>query len=1158
MTTSALPNTRSLTEDADALQSRASDPQQSVWVAASAGSGKTKVLTDRVLRLLLPRADGSPGTPPERILCLTFTKAGAAEMAVRINESLAAWAVEDEEKLHKNLGRLLGHDPKPAETEAARRLFARVIDSEGGLKILTIHSFCQSILGRFPIEAKLSPHFKLVDERKAGEIQKSALEGVIRDADSLGLKEAIYGLSCEKGEEDLIKLLQGLMGERQKFSVFLGHSERNFDLICKLLHVDPNQTTEELIIAAFDNPQMDHAGLYEAASAMTAEKGANMKKRGAAILALLNSAPIARAQYFEDYQHAFLKKTDDLPYAKLIEGTIAKSRPEFEQVMAVEAQRLIDLKDKIRASNCARLSHDLLRVGAEMLKRYQHDKSMMAALDYDDLIACTLDLLTGKSMGMSADLVAPWVMFKLDQGIDHILVDEAQDTNPDQWAIIHALCSEFFTGEGARAGINRTIFAVGDEKQSIFGFQRAAPEKFREAEALYRERAASAEKPFESIPMTMSFRSTEPVLALTDAVFDVLEPWKALGLPEGTFVQHSSKREGQAGLVEIWPPVGPVSSPDPEPWALPITVEDRDNAEAILARRIAGKIKGWIGTETLEPYGRTVQPGDIMILVKSRGTMVEHLVRALKAANVEVSGVDRMKLAEQIAVQDLLVAAQFALLPEDDLSLASLVKSPLIGLDEQALYDCAIDRDGKSLWAAAKLRLSKDVTTWLSALIAKAGTIHPYEFFSDLLHLACPAAESGLKAMLGRLGEDALDPIEEFLNTTLEYEAENIPTLQQFIAWQFSGEKIIKREMETAGGKVRIMTVHGSKGLQAPIVILPDTMHASGSIGKIGLTERIVWTKDGPLWSPRAENDCNLYKSLIAEKKIKLDEEYRRLLYVALTRAADRLYIAGCNKGSRTPAPDCWYNLIEAGFNKLADRTESFVAWEDDETPALRIRSIQTATPDKVKKGKEAVAIEPACADWSWLTRDPPEEAVPPRPFSPSRPSDPEPAAQSPLGTDDPVLRFRRGNITHALLQFLPALPQAGWAAAAERFVRKQQDIAAATRDNIVSEVLTILQHPDFADVFGPGSMAEVPVTALIGEKLISGQIDRLLVTATEIIIVDYKTNRPPPHDVKKIPAIYRTQLRAYRDVMEKIYPGRTIRTYLLWTDGPRIMEVPV
>lgn len=1142
--------------EADRLQHQAADPQQSVWVGASAGSGKTKVLTDRVLRLLLPRPDGADGTPPEKILCLTFTRAGAAEMAVRINDALTKWVVTDEETLHQDLQDLLGHAPSAREKEQARRLFARVIDAQGGLKILTIHSFCQSILGRFPIEAKLPPHFKLVDERDALDIQKNALDRVILRAADTGLADALTNLSKEKAEESLLDLLRGLMGERQMFNAAMIDPDATFAKLCTFLGVRPDDTRENLIAAAMASPAINKDGLIEAAAFMAKDSGKTMQERAPRITATLNAAPDTRPEHYLSYKKVFLTN-DDVPYAKLLSAGIMRSRPDLSEVMEKEAARLAQLEDRIRACRCARLSYDLLRLGGAMLHHYSQEKAARAALDYDDLITFTLDLLSGRSMDMTQADVAPWVMLKLDQGIDHILVDEAQDTNPDQWKIIRALTSEFFSGEGVRPDINRTIFAVGDEKQSIFGFQRAAPEKFRETESQYKQEAEAAQKRFASIPMTMSFRSTGPVLALTDAVFDILDPWKALGLPEGTRVEHSSNRLAQAGHVELWPLIEapPINTPDP--WTMPIAVESREGAEAKLAKRIATSIKGWIGNDILQSHGRPVQAGDIMILVKSRGTLVEHLVRALKSAGVAVSGVDRMELGKQIAVQDLLAAAQFALLPEDDLALAGLLKSPLIGLSEERLYDIAANREDKSLWAAAKQSLPGTATEWLSALIARAGTIRPYEFFSDLLHLDCPAGQSGLKAITGRLGTDSLDPLEEFLNTTLDYEADHIPSLQKFMAWQDSSNKDIKREMENAGDKVRIMTVHASKGLQAPIVILPDTIHTAQSISKIDLKDRIIWTPDGPLWSPRGDDDCAAYKHLVAEKKIKLAEEYRRLLYVALTRAGDRLYVAGCIKGPRnTPAPDCWYNMIRNGFQRLESRSESFIGAEGDSELTFRITTQQETKPDKAGKDQDIKNHKPACHDWSWMDRKPPEEESPPRPFTPSRPSDPEPDAQSPRLTQDNQYRFRRGNVTHALLQFLPPLPMAEWERAATIFVQKQKDLPESVQAGIVREVMDILQHPDFAPLFGPGSIAEVPVTALVGDKLISGQIDRLLIGDTEIMIVDYKTNRPPPADEKDIPVIYRTQLRAYRDALAKIYPDHRIRTALLWTDGPRLVEV--
>jgi ATP-dependent helicase/nuclease subunit A len=1148
------------------LQSHASDPGQSVWVAASAGSGKTKVLTDRVLRLLLPGRDGQPGTPPERILCLTFTKAGAAEMAVRINQALTEWAVEPDEKIYKSLGDLLGQPPSPAQGEAARRLFARVIDAEGGLKIMTIHSFCQSVLGRFPLEAGLPPHFTLIDERTAQDLQRESLDSVLRHPGEMA--GAISRLSQETGEADMMKLLQALMSERRKLSGLLRENDL-YGRICKKLRVDPADSIGSLtqqIVTGFNGP-----ALRRACAAMTADrKSKHMAARLPVLQNMLEACPADRLAILPDYRQVFLKKSpkkdEDPIFINLVTKAVRDHDPEAESILREEGERLIVLYERIKAVRCALLSHDLLRIGMMVLDHYQSAKSRLAALDYDDLITCTLDLFSGKSMGMNQDTATPWVMYKLDRGIDHILIDEAQDTNPEQWDIIHALCAPFFEGAGVRDEIDRTIFAVGDEKQSIFGFQRAAPEKFRQAEQLYSLKAAAARKRFESIPMTISFRSAASILALTDKVFDVLEPWKAMGLPDGTRVQHSSFREGQAGRVELWPLIETEKPEEPAPWTLPLAVEDSENAEALLARRIAVSIKRWIESgEILESHDRPITPGDIMILVRFRGTLVDHMVRALKSLKIPVSGVDRMRLADQIAVQDILAAAAFALLPEDDLTLACLLKSPLIGLSEEQLYDAAIDREGQSLWAAAKTRLPAPVTGWLSGLIAMAGTAHPYEFFSRILHTPCPADPqgSGLRAMIKRLGEDSTDPLEEFLNTTLQYEADHTPSLQQFLHWQAEGNSDIKREMENAGDKVRIMTVHGSKGLQSPIVILPDTVHASGSITRTGPAERIIWQDGDMLWSPREEDDCLIYADLLAGRKARLAEEYNRLLYVALTRAADRLYIAGCVKGSRSkPADECWYKMAERAFAAFKTApAEGFVFEEgpletDSVAPAWqRISNPQQSGPDRKKNLVWEQEIVPACEDWSWLDRDPPEEENPPRPFMPSRPSDPDPAMRSPLDAAADPSRFRRGNVTHKLLQFLPGLPPAQWKQAAIRFA-SAQDLDAAVKDSIVAETLAILTHPDFAAIFGPGSMAEVPVTGLIGQTLISGQIDRLLITEAEIVIVDYKTNRPPPADPKDIPPAYRAQMKAYRDTLAAIYPGRPIRTFLLWTDGPRMVEV--
>ena len=1162
--------------DPNHLQGRAADPGQSVWVAASAGSGKTKVLTDRVLRLLLPPGPDQPGTRAEKILCLTFTKAGAAEMAVRITRALAEWAVQDEAMLHDSLHKLLNRAPRADEKETARRLFAQVIDSPGGLKILTIHSFCQSILGRFPLEAGLSPQASVADEIAVRPLQQKALETVLEQAqdrpESL-LYAAMHAMTREKSEGDLATLFQCLMAERTALARMVRHyggPDAVYARICANFGVAPEDTPENLLQDAFKAGVFAEADLRHAVSVMAAAKSARMTKNAPRIQNLLDCPAIERAAFYPDYRAAFLK-SDGLPYGA---GYLYTKELPDDAVAALvaEAERLCLLEDRIKAVHAARQTRNLLQLGMAVLEAYEAEKSRRAILDYDDLIAYTLRLLSGDSMKTSPEAASQWVMYKLDQGIDHILVDEAQDTNPEQWDIIHALCGEFFEGDGARAEMPRTIFAVGDEKQSIFGFQRAAPEKFRHSEAYYKDKAEKAGRDFDSVPMNISFRSTASVLALTDAVFGDDAPWRMLGLPEGTKVRHFSHRTGQAGRVELWPLIRTLPAPDPEPWAPPVAVEEAANAEALLSEQIAGTIRDWLDRgEILESAGRAITPGDILILVRSRSALVERLVRALKSANLPVSGVDRMVLGDQIAVQDLLAAACFALLPEDDLSLACLLKSPLIGASEDDLFRCAHGRGG-SLWQAVKEKLDPAIAAWLNGLIARGGTVRPYEFFSLLLHMPCPGDReegekgSGLRAMTRRLGEDCLDPLEEFLNLTLQYEVENIPSLQKFLHWQEEGDTTIKRELESAGGKIRIMTVHASKGLQAPIVILPDTAHSNASIGKIGTGERLIWAaqEEGPplpLWSPRKDDDCRAFAAVLQEKRARLTEEYNRLLYVALTRAADRLYVAGCVKG-RDPAPHCWYRLVEEGFRRLEqDRTADFtlepLSFVFAYSLGFRLSNPQHAAQGQKDGGQEEIMLHPACDDWSWLDRAPPEEESPPRPWTPSRPSEAEPAMRSPLESGMGADRFRRGLVTHSLLQFLPGLPRAQWEKAAAQFVAGQ-DLRESVKTEIVAETLRVLTHPDFAAMFGPGSMAEIPITAKLENRLISGQIDRMLITDSEILIVDFKTNRPPPTREKDVPAIYRSQLRAYRDTLAKIYPGRSIRCFLLWTDGPDMMEVRV
>jgi ATP-dependent helicase/nuclease subunit A len=1142
-------------ENPTARQRGAADPAASVWVSASAGTGKTKVLTDRTLRLLLPRPDGQRGSEPHRILCLTYTKAAASEMALRIGRTLSAWATIDDEKLDEALYELLGRPANDAETQAARRLFARVVDAPGGLKIMTIHSFCQSVLGRFPLEAGLTPHFTTLEDADARALLTRARDAVLTTAQQrpdTPEGAALVRLAAEQTEEQFSHLLKTITAERHQLEGIvrrLETAEGFYAALCAALSIAPGDTEESVYAAVCDEAGFDADALWAACRHLATGLKTD-QERGIKMQAWLELDRAGRIQNFESWQRAFLTK-DKQPFKKMMTNALQQAEPALDDALYMEADRIVQAIDHLNACRSARLTHDLVILGRAIAAEYQALKDRQAALDFDDLIQRTLKLLQQSDM-------ARWVLFKLDGGLDHILIDEAQDTNPEQWQIVEALTEEFFAGAGGRDDI-RTLFTVGDEKQSIYSFQRAAPEKFAAQRLHYKTKVEAAALQWADVPLNTSFRSAPAVLDFVDAVFD--PPAAKHGLGEAP-VRHLSYRHGHAGLVELWP-LFKVAPPDKsDPWQPARAIRSSRKAAALLAGHMAETIGDWIKNgEMLPSRGRPIQAGDILILVRRRSAFVGHLIRALKKHNVAVSGVDRMVLNDQLPVQDLLSVAQAALLPEDDLSLACVLKSPFIGFDDARLEALALSRQsGETLWDALRGSHEQTALAWMQKQIGHAGTDHPYEFFSRLLQSPCPGdATSGLHAIDARMGDEALDPLNEFLNRAMAFERTSIAALQLFLLAQTQGQTEIKREQEEAGGKVRIMTVHASKGLQAPVVFLPDTVP-----GRNAMQNRLLWpdkTKlDVPLWSPRKDNDSGAYRAALAAVEDREAQEYRRLLYVAMTRAEDRLYIAGYEGRNAVP-DDSWYKLAENAFG-LFPEAQTVDAPVPDEVeadawPIRRLTNGQNAAP-KADSGADAAIPLPddPRAAWPWAHRPAPAEPQPPRPLTPSRPSEPEPAARSPLDPAD-TYRFRRGLLTHRLLQTLPLLPDAVREDAALRFAAlPAHDLPPEVQRQIVAETLAVLRHPDFAPLFGPGSQAEVPVTGYVNGQMVSGQIDRLLVTGDSLWIVDYKTNRPPPRDAGGIPAAYRRQLKAYADTLREIYPGRLIRTFLLWTDGARLMEV--
>ncbi|MCP5366642.1 MAG: double-strand break repair helicase AddA [Hyphomicrobiales bacterium] len=1107
-------------------QVEAADPATSVWFAANAGAGKTRVLVDRVLRLLLA------GTRPARILCLTFTKAAAAEMANRLADHLGHWAAMDDDALTRDLEKLTGAAPEPGTLITARRLFAETLEVPGGLKIHTIHAFCESLLGRFPLEAGVAPHFSVIDERTAAELRREARDRLLTRAFGRGGEDIQAALSLLAGlidEESLDRTMGDLDRHRGRLARMMARHGGVPGLVARAggaLGLAPGEDRAALLARARDG---DHAGLLRAFAAL--DRGtATDAARAAALRAWLEGG----GDFQADCVPIFLTAAGE-PRKRLATKGVESADPGAVDILLAEQERVMTVVEKLHAVAIVEATGALLTLGAGLLDLYRELKQARALMDYDDLIDGARRLLE-RDGGVS------WVLYKLDGGLDHILLDEAQDTSPDQWRVVAALAEEFFAGEGARDEA-RTLFVVGDEKQSIYSFQGADPDRFDDMRAHFAARAKAAGRPWRAVDMPLSFRSGWTVLGAVDRVFDDPAARDGLGAGAGP-IRHFAYRDGAAGRVELWPVETPAEEEDRDPWDAPLDQVPAESPQARLAKRIAGQIRRWLDDgEVLPAAGRPMEPGDIMILLRRRGAFAEQMVRALKDANIPVAGSDRMVLTEQLAVMDLLALGRFVLLPEDDLTLAEVLKGPLFGLTDDDLLALAWNRGGRTLWSV--LRDADDprhraAADRLGGLLARADYAPPFEFYAGLL-----GRDGGRRAVLGRLGQDAADPIDEFLGLALQYEREHVPSLQGFLAWIEASETEVKRDLEQSRGVVRVMTVHGSKGLQANVVFLPDTCAAPDT----RLDSKLYWDEadDVAVWVPHRDGAVARTEALREDARARALREYRRLLYVAMTRARDRLYVCGW-EGARGRAEGCWYDLVAPAVQDNGTEVElpgGGTGW--------RLEHPQTAAVEPAEAVSAAAAAPPPPA---WIATPPPPEPEPSRPLAPSRPED-EPPVRAPFGADD-GLRFRRGRLVHRLLQHLPDMAPESRPAAARAFLaRPAHGLGPDEVEATAAEVLAVLDHPDFADLFGPAGRAEVPLVGDIGGVVVSGQVDRLLVTDDTVTIVDFKTNRPPPREVAAVPVVYLRQMATYGEALGRIYPGRRVRCLLLWTDGPRLMELP-
>jgi ATP-dependent helicase/nuclease subunit A len=1133
-------------------QRQASDPRASAFVTANAGSGKTTTLVARVARLLLARAE------PQAILCVTYTKAAAAEMQQRLFRQLGGWSVMEDGALRQELDRLDGSGASASKEDLsrARALFARALETPGGLKIQTIHAFCEKLLRRFPLEAEVSPGFEVMDDAASARIAKAARDDVAHAAlrGSGPLAQAYARLSVALDYEAFQSMFAAFEARRADLAAYVDRCGGLDGLAADIwtrCGFDAETTPEQIEAEAIAGLDKD---LWRACAEVLRTGTATDGKNADKLIAAASSGDLSQLLAV-----LFTGGGEGTP-AKWVESAkVLQADPAIRSALLNEQDRLSAARERLRAARIAEDTALALILAQAYVQAYEIEKAQSSKLDFADLILKTSALLTAR-----AD--AAWVLYKLDGGIDHILLDEAQDTSPEQWDIIKAFTAEFFAGAGVarlRPGLERSLFVVGDEKQSIYSFQGADPALLRVETFTYVETIVGAGLEARAVKLAKSWRSTPQVLSFVDNVFADPAIWT--GVPpalDELAVSHTAERVGHAGCVDLWPLEREAPGEDRQAWDDPLDQEGAGSANVRLAERIADEIAGLIarGEAVFDKDRRAWRPAhaaDVLILVRRRKVLFEEILRALKRRGLPVAGADRLSLSEHILFDDLTALARFIQFPDDDLTLAALLKSPLCGLDEDSLFALAYGRK-TSLWSALAARAGerddwRATHGFLIRARSEARAQRPFDFYSRLLGWTDDAGRSVRVRILTRLGKEAQEVIDEFLAQVLAAERNGVADLERLAAEFARLDIVVKREMDGVRDEVRVMTVHGAKGLEAPIVIMPETTIKRGARGS-----PLLPTEDGGfLWAPTAAQDCEASAAARAWRDRREDEEGQRLFYVGLTRARDRLILCGrIAANAKLENVGGWYAAAEAALA------------QPDVEPHVRTiqrggMEVRRFGPDPEVAPAETAIETPQDALPAWALRPAAAEAVQ-RFASPSRLGEETPdagSAPSPLAATGGLGRYRRGDLIHRLLQLLPDLAQDERADAAARMLAREPGLTDDQRAEIVGAALGVLGDDRFAAVFGPGSRAEAAVAGrapgLGPTGAVSGRVDRLLIEADRVLVVDFKTNRPSPGRIQDADPAYLRQMAVYGAVLQSIFPERRIEAALVWTDGPKLMIVP-
>jgi len=1133
-------------------QYASSNPQNSAWVSANAGSGKTHVLTQRVIRLMLE------GNPPDKILCLTFTKAAAANMKNRVFKTLSNWTMMEDAALDKEIENTNNTAVTASLRNRARQLFALALDTPGGLKIQTIHAFCVSLLHQFPLEANVPGHFEEIQEIEQANMLAEARARALNSADSEATKhyEALIPHATDSAIE---KALHAIIKMRQDFLNWTkGDVELALEPLYEKLRVTKNTTPEKIKQDAILDILTDGKRISNICALAATSNKQTDTKLAAALQMLIETKNIEQA--FEAVRSAVLTKTNSPKSEKKIATKFVKDDiPDTIEVLFEIADKIMIALENMAALQLLYNSFHLFKIGEIILNLYDTMKHQRGLIDYDDQIDKCATLLARSE-------IKDWIRYRLDKGIDHMLVDEAQDTSPKQWEIINAITDDFYSGETA-SNSKRTIFVVGDEKQSIYSFQGAEPSEFDRQRKNLKKRAGNQ---FNAGSLDLSFRSTQDVLRAVDEVFNVPENLKGL-TQSGEKPIHDAVRQQDPGEVQIWPLYVKQTNETTKSWSDPIDKLTAEDPAVLLAKHISQSIEKCVGT-TLPGMERPLKFADIMVLVRKRDPrFLTAFTRNMKDKGLAIAGADRLTLTNHIAVEDLVALGRVALLPQDDLSLASVLKGVFFNLDDDMLFELAHGREALSLYEQiikisadethSKCAIATQIVEQLQVIFRVGQRASVFDFYAYLL-----GKLGGRKKILARLGLEAEDILDAFLDEALAFTNDRNGGLETFITELTDAEPEIKRELELERDEVQVITVHSSKGLEARVVFLVDhcgTAWTEKHRPEILEVKNEPYT-DGYLWLGSKEQHVTLTRESTALIEEAAEAEYRRLLYVGMTRAADRLIVCGYSTKEDHKHP-YWHKMVGDG---LAD-TSSEIKNEQGETVALKWvledRPAITAKNNNPEHTQSIATTTPP----EWLFKPAKSDPPLPRPLTPS-------GAYALIDRDSltrETLKFnnqpevnsiaiQKGNATHKLFEVLPDILPENRLSLAQDYINKTcPALTKQQQADILKSVFNVFDDERFKHLFEGEAQAEVSLAGRLDIKsasmLVTGQIDRLIVSKESVTILDYKTNRQVPKTPNDAPDEYIAQLALYRELVSRIYKSKQVISALLWTQTPELMVIP-